>query len=375
MSGRVGRTLRSRRVRWLAALVGVALLVVTAILVVLGSAARQQADDPRSSTQTGSGALGALLQADGVDLATTSQVGDAVDRTDGQTTLVVAAGERLSEAEAQRLVATPAARLVLLRPSRAALDRFAVAAAVTGPADGVVDPGCAAPAAQRAGAVTLTELPAAYQPTGPSAFTCYRAGAGFAYLQTTAGRGRPVEVIAGGLTNADLGETGNAALGLNVLGSQPRIVWLMATDQPAPAEDADPTLLPSWWALGVVQAALGLVVVGIWRGRRLGPILTEALPVTVRASETVEGHGRLYYRLNARDRAAEALRTGARLRLSRVFGHARDPVALSEVVGSRTGRDAGQVRALLFGPPPDTDDHLVELTRNLDQLEQEARQL
>ena len=375
MSGRVGRTLRSRRVRWLAALVGVIALVVTAMLVVLGSAARQQADDPRSSTQDGSGALGALLQADGVELVTTSQVDAAVARTDEQTTLVVAAGDRLSDTEAQRLVATRAARLVLVRPTSTALTRFGVTADAADPADGTVDPGCADPAAQRAGAVTFIDLQVAYRPTGPSAFTCYRAGAGFAYLQSTAGSGRPVELVAGGLTNADLGQAGNAALGLNVLGSQPRVVWLMSTDQPPPAEDADPTLLPGWWALGVVQAALGLVVVGVWRGRRLGPILTEALPVTVRASETVEGHGRLYYRLNARDRAAEALRTGARLRLSRILGHAQDPLALSEVVGSRTGRDAGQVRYLLFGPAPDTDDHLVELTRNLDQLEQEARQL
>lgn len=375
MSGLIGRTLRSRRFRWLAALVGVGLLVTTAILVALGSAAREQADDPRSSTQTGSGALGALLRAEGVELVTTSQVQEAVDETDEQTTLVVAAGERLPAADAQQLVATRAARLVLLRPNRTALSSFGVAADAVTPADGTVDPGCADPAAQRAGTVTLTDLELAYQPTGPSAFTCYRAGSGFAYLQTTAGPGRPVDLLAGGLANADLGQAGNAALGMNVLGSQPRVVWLMATDQPETAEDAEPTLLPSWWALGVVQAALGLVVVGIWRGRRLGPILTEALPVTVRASETVEGHGRLYYRLNARDRAAEALRTGARHRLSRIFGHARDPLALSEVVGSRTGRDAAQVRYLLFGPPPDTDDHLVELTRNLDQLEQEARQL
>ena len=56
---------------------------------------------------------------------------------------------------------------------------------------------------------------------------------------------------------------------------------------------------------------MAFLVVGVWRGRRLGPIMTEPLPVTVRAAETVEGHGRLYHRLNARDRAANALRAGS----------------------------------------------------------------
>ncbi len=95
----------------------------------------------------------------------------------------------------------------------------------------------------------------------------------------------------------------------------------MATRDAATATKA-PTLLPPWWQIAVVQAFLGLVVVGIWRGRRLGPILVEPLPVAVRAAETVEGHGRLYHRLGARDRAAEALRSGTRARLGRAYGSA-----------------------------------------------------
>jgi hypothetical protein len=115
---------------------------------------------------------------------------------------------------------------------------------------------------------------------------------------------------------------------------------------------AQPTLLPSWWQIGVVQAVIALVVVGIWRGRRLGPILTEPLPVTVRASETVEGHGRLYHRLAARDRAAEALRTATRQRLSRSFGAADDPEVLAEAVARRTARSPNEISRLLAGPAP-----------------------
>ena len=110
-----------------------------------------------------------------------------------------------------------------------------------------------------------------------------------------------------------LGEEGNAALAMNVLGSpaEAGLADGRATEaRGVDPADAPPRLLPAWWQIGVVQAFVALVVVGIWRGRRLGPILSERLPVRVRAAETVEGHGRLYYRLNARDQAAEALRAG-----------------------------------------------------------------
>ncbi len=79
--------------------------------------------------------------------------------------------------------------------------------------------------------------------------------------------------------------------------------------------------------------------------------------------------------MNARDRAAEALRSGSRSRLSRAYGHADDPLALSAAVAAQTGRDPAKVRALLYDAMPSTDDDLVDLARDLDRLEQEARRL
>ena len=103
--------------------------------------------------------------------------------------------------------------------------------------------------------------------------------------------------------------------------------------------------------------------------------MTEPLPVTVRAAETVEGHGRLYHRLNAYDRAAGALRSGVIGRLSGAYGHADDPLALSAVLAERTGLDPSQVRRMLVDARPTTDEDLVNLARDLDRLEQEARRL
>ncbi len=101
--------------------------------------------------------------------------------------------------------------------------------------------------------------------------------------------------------------------------------------------------------------------------------MVEPLPVRVRSSETVVGHGRLYFRIGARERAAEALRAGARDRLGRRFGHRHNPDALTATLAEQTGVGAQQVWTLLSGPPPATDDELAALARALDELEQKAR--
>ena len=76
-------------------------------------------------------------------------------------------------------------------------------------------------------------------------------------------------------------------------------------------------------------AVLGGLLV-LWRARRLGPVVTEPLPVVVRSAEVVEGHGRLYSRAGARDRAAAALRAGT-------MQTAEQPTS-----GCRAGRRAGR---------------------------------
>ena len=108
---------------------------------------------------------------------------------------------------------------------------------------------------------------------------------------------------------------------------------------------------PSIWALfppWAQRAFWWLLVVGVllalWRGRRLGPVVTEPLPVVVRSAEVVEGHGRLYRRAGARERAAELLRAGH-----------RDPagaprLGLDRRAGAGRGRRAGCTgRRVLLG--------------------------
>jgi len=110
------------------------------------------------------------------------------------------------------------------------------------------------------------------------------------------------------------------------------------------------------------------------RGRRLGPPVVEPLPVVVRAAEAVEGRSRLYRRAQARDRAAEALRSGAlarlvpRLGIDRARGAEPPPEAIVAAVASRSGRPEAAVHAVLFGPPPSDDAGLVALADSLDSI-------
>lgn len=321
--------------------------------------------------------MATLLADEGVSITILDNALDAAantdENTDENTTVVVANGDRLSDDEARALRDAPHARLVLLRPNSLALRAFDVAATATGAVDARLAPSCPDRSATLAGPVKFSDMRAAYAPSeGRSAVTCYAAEPGFGYLRTTAA-GKDLHLVAGGWSNADLDLAGNAALGMNVLGSQPNLVWLMA--QRSATVPDDPTLLPAWWQMAVVQAFLGIVVVAVWRGRRLGPILVEALPVTIRAAETVEGHGRLYHRISARERAAEALREGSRRRLAAVLGQAGDPHQFAELVTRRSGTDVRRVYHMLFGPVPRTDSELIQLGIDLDQLEQEARRL
>lgn len=369
------RRVASRRLVRLAGVVVAVTLVVLAVVVSVGRANRQQADDPRSTTPAGAGALGVLLAAEDVRVTPVRGLDEALAASGPGRALVVANGEVLDEPEARSLLTAGYGRVILLRPSGAALQQFGVRAGSRAPSLDRREADCPVEAAARAGSVAVADARSSYVATGPAEFACYPDGSGgWAYLRVGTDAGTSVELVGGGISNELLGEAGNAAFGMNVFGAQGEVTWLMARRE-GPDGPVAPSLLPPWWPIALAQAAVAFGVVAVWRGRRLGPILVEPLPVTVRAAETVEGHGRLYHRLDAYDRAAAALRTGAVGRLSRAFGPAEDPLALSAAVAARTGRDPAQVRALLFDAHPGSDDDLVDLARDLDRLEQETRRL
>jgi hypothetical protein len=195
---------------------------------------------------------------------------------------------------------------------------------------------------------------------------------------TTRGGARLVVLGTGAmLTNARLDEDGNAALGLNLLGgdgSADQLLWLVPAPGTAANRRTASSILPDWVLPAALQLLLAGLLVALWRGRRLGPPVAEPLPVVVRAAEAVEGRSRLYRRAQARDRAADALRSGALARMVPLLGidssggGEPSPDAVVAAVASRSGRSDADVHALLFGPPPAFDADLVALADSLDSI-------
>jgi hypothetical protein len=130
--------------------------------------------------------------------------------------------------------------------------------------------------------------------------------------------------------------------------------------------------VPALWATAL--AGVGLV---LWRFRRLGPLVSEPLPVVVRAVETTLSRGRMYRRSNDRAHAAGALRAAARRRAADRLGLGRAATEADVVaaVAHQLGRQQAEVAALLAtdAPVPGTDQELVALGQALNQLDREVR--
>ena len=176
------------------------------------------------------------------------------------------------------------------------------------------------------------------------------------------------------MMNEGLLEEGNAALAMNLAGTHPRVIWYApqvseGTDSGGGATISD--LVPTQVTWLFWQLVLTVVLLALWKGRRVGPLVAERLPVVVRASETVEGRGRLYRSRRARDRAAEALRTSTlqRMRPRLGLGPTAEPSTVVQAVTARCGLNPLAVTHTLYGPAPATDADLVNLARELDDIE------
>ncbi|TXR58085.1 DUF4350 domain-containing protein [Quadrisphaera setariae] len=216
---------------------------------------------------------------------------------------------------------------------------------------------------------------------GPGAQTCFD---GLYGVGATAG-GSPVRVLTQPalVSNELLDDAGDAALGLRAAGSQPRVVWLVASFLDA-APDAPPSpaqLVPGWVLPLVVQLVLAAVAAVVWRARRFGALVLEPLPVVVRSVETARGRAALYRASRDPAGAGSALRAGLRWRLQQRLGlpagTAADVLAVGTAHDLRTtgssaaaGRwTAPAVERLLAGPPPADDAQLAALLRDVDDLE------
>jgi hypothetical protein len=120
---------------------------------------------------------------------------------------------------------------------------------------------------------------------------------------------------------------------------------------------------------------VGVLALMLLRGRRLGPLVTEPLPVVVRASESTLARGRIYRRTGDRDHAAEVLVSATRRRITEMLGlPPRTRLdAVAHAAATRTGRDPRQVLELLSTTTVPTNARLADLGSRLIELENEVR--
>jgi hypothetical protein len=369
---------------WIA-LAALAVLVALASLAIGGAAGQGEPLAPDNPAPGGTQALARVLAAQGVDvtLATTlAEARAAVGDGDDVTLVLGPTSDRLDDdrlAEVGRL----ATRTVLLAPDFRTLRAIAPSVAAGGTAesaDRALDAACALPAARAAGSVP-DDAPVfrAIGDDAPTAVVCFPddTGDAFALLEVPAplAPGGTVTVLGADpiLTNDRIAEQGSAALALGVLGERPRLVWYTPSPDDA-AGDAPPTLgelTPGWVTPAILLLGTAALAAAVWRGRRLGPLVVERLPVVVRADETAEGRARLYQRADARGHALDALRVGTVDRLAATLALGRlasvDDVAAASAAA--LGEDPAGVRALLLDAQPRTDRDLVDLAGRLAALE------
>lgn len=366
---------------WIA--VGLVLLIVGGVgaaLSGLGRWSERDALDPDSAGPLGARAIAQILRDQGVEVTVARDRATAARELDaGAATLVLPDAPALSDA-ALRALARRAADVVLIEPRSRTLDLFIPGSHAAGvaPGDAAAQPGCDVAQAVRSGAVS----PGAVYDTGDATGVraCYPAGNGFGLLVAPAddaavGGGRVVALDGRALlTNESLADHGNAALGLNVLGRHPTVVWYVPGIADTDLQNADPSLgqlTPPWVSPVIVLLLVAGLAAAVWRGRRFGPLVAERLPVSVRASETTEGRARLYARSRDALHAADQLRIPALARIGRALGlgSAATAVEIADAAAARTGIERAAVRGTLIDDIPHNDADLVAIDARLRHLE------
>lgn len=329
--------------------------------------------DAESTSPDGTHALATLLRERGVDVVVAKNVADVERAARPDSLLLVAETYFLVDDDLMaRLQRLPGDRLLVEPVSRT---RKALAPEIRIGRDATIggDPNCDLPEAKMAGEVQFG-VSDTYESAGDAPVTSCYDGAVVRYHSGD----RTVTAVGSAefMMNSGLLKQGNAALAMNLAGARLRLIWYapqhLEGERTGGSDIFD--LIPDNVGWIVWQLCIVVLLAALWRGRRMGPLVAEKLPVVVRASETVEGRGRLYRSRRARDRAADALRTAALQRMLPRLGLAANAAAPAVVaaVAERCGWRPEVLHHILFGPSPASDDDLVNLARELDDIERKV---
>ena len=385
--------IRARATWLLVVAIGVAVLVA----ISLSSGGPSQDLDPGSAGPSGGKALVQALRHHGVDVQVVRSAQALADAAPSAgVTVVMANPEYLGYDSAVRMGATTAHadRLVLLSPSSDQLTALGLGlvSAPAPPADGSA--GCSSPIARTDDTVDTSDVRFVRPDSarGPAPQLCFvladpswhgtprpdpTYGALMATIPATSDHAEVVALgFASAFTNLFVTQASHAGLAVRALGHSPRLLWYQPgiDDLVNTSGRATPSPWPPWLAPGAAVLAIAAVVLAVVRGRRMGSLVAEPLPVVVRAVETTESRGRLYRRACDRGRAATILRAATTGRLARRL--AVPPGDVADVVraaASASGMPMTHVAALLTGPPPTTDVELHTVASSLTELEERVR--
>ena len=366
--------------RKLTAILGTVFLLLIVLTVVNRDEAYPQDDlHPENPDPNGARAVAQVLEDQGV----TVQVAHNQDelrsfKIGAGTTLMVSSTLNLGESTSRFLAqqAGAATTVVVAAPPPPVVDQLAPGLQIGGVFGGKHEAECGDPLLSGL-RIDVRRSPG-YSLDG--ATECFTDGADALVIRVDPLReGLPMTYVVGGadlFSNHSVLDADNAAVALRLLGGNDRLVWYVPDPADLSASEGAriSDLLPHWLVPSLILVGAALVGLVLWRGRRLGPVVVEPLPVVVRNREAVEARGRLYRRTGDRDHAARALRTGA---VERLVDHVALPpetgldLLVSEV--SRvTGRPAADVAGLLKHSPVDDDASLVALAGALALLESEV---
>ena len=370
------RVATRRALFWIVSAVSVVLIAVIA-LATTGSSTKGVPFSATNAAPAGSKAIAEVLRERGVDVSVPTTLAGAKATLSGSTrsTLFLVDPNGHLDRTQLRALASRAEHVIVLSPTYSQIAALAPEVGLAGVVGrNSLSAGCDLPAARAAGRVSGTGSGFRVLDRGAHTTACFASGTDTFSVVDISRATQHVTVIGttDAFDNEHVAQRGNAALALTLLGDNDRLVWYLPTiDDSSASGPTIAQLTPAW--VGAASALLIFVAIAaaFWRGRRLGPLVIENLPVVVRASETMEGRARLYQKGAARLRALDSLRIGSISRLATQCGLPRlatvdDVIA---AVAAITARDTTVIRSLLLTADPHSDRELVRLSDELLDLE------
>jgi hypothetical protein len=231
-----------------------------------------------------------------------------------------------------------------------------------------LEPGCVAPVAVGVGRVVARVSDIGLEAIDPAFVSCFPTGDAAFLLTRRYGEGT-VTLLGGAspFTNALLIEQDNAVLAVQLADTGREISFGVPTSGDTAAGglwDA----LPDSGQTSVVAICVAAVAFALVRARRLGRPVVEEPIAPIPGSELVRAAARMYRRARAVGYSARLMRQAVAARLSSRLGVARGGAELSRAVARASALAEHEVAEILDGPEPSTDEELIRVGRELEEL-------